>query len=113
GEEKENEWISIINLSGESVNLEGWKLSDMRRKPLVISDVLPAENLLLQPGQAIRIQPVAPVLLSNRSGVITLYEKPNAPNESGRRIDRVHYTREQAKKEGNPIIFNNRWEQTR
>lgn len=112
GEERVNEWISIINLSEEDVSLAGWSLTDMRRAPLQLSDVLQGERLTLQPGEAIRVQPVRPVVLANKSGVIALHEAPSEKFSKGRRIDRVHYTSVQASREGVPIIFNNRWERT-
>lgn len=110
GEERENEWISIINLSDKAVDLTGWTLSDMRREPLNLSSVLSGDRLTLQPGEAVRVQPVEPVILSNKSGVIALHEQPTEQFSQGRRIDRVHYSKAQAAKEGVPIIFNNRWQ---
>lgn len=105
GDERQQEWISIINLSGDAVNLEGWTLSDMKREPLNLSDALKENQRILEPGMAIRIQPVEPLMLSNQGGVIALYEKPTAADKPGRRIDRVHYTSEQANAQGVPIIF--------
>ena len=108
GEERANEWVSIINLSEEEIDLSGWSLSDMRREPLNLSDVLDTDQRILLPGEAIRIQPVEPVILSNRSGVIALHELASANFPQGRRIDRVHYSDKQAQIEGVPIIFNSR-----
>ncbi len=34
GDERDNEWISIINLSDAKVDLKGWTLSDMQRPAL-------------------------------------------------------------------------------
>ena len=112
GYERSNEWISIINLSNDEVDLEGWTLSDMKRKPLNLSQALKPEQRILRPGEAIRVQPVAPLMLSNRGGVITLYDKPTEKMSKGRRIDRVRYTKEQASTEGTPIIFAYRQEQS-
>jgi len=93
GAEKEGEWISIINLSGEPVNLAGWTLSDMRRKSLNLDGTLP-------PGEALRVgPPLASLKLGNKGGVIVLR------NENGDRIDRVRYTPEQGKIEGRPVVF--------
>ncbi|MEL6900354.1 MAG: DNA/RNA non-specific endonuclease [Cyanobacteria bacterium J06606_4] len=110
GDERANEWVSIINLSTEEVDLTGWTLSDMRREPLALSEALEKSDRTLQPGQAVRIQPVEPVILSNRSGVITLYDRPTKKYKKGRRIDRVHYTKEQASREGVPIIFDTQFD---
>ncbi|MEL7051791.1 MAG: endonuclease, partial [Cyanobacteria bacterium J06588_5] len=100
------------NLSREEVDLTGWSLSDMRRDPLNLSDALESGKRVLLPGEAIRIQPVEPVILSNRSGVIALHEPTSENFPKGRRIDRVHYSSQQARREGVPIIFNNRWERS-
>lgn len=108
GDERANEWVSIINLSNGDLDLNGWTLSDMRREPLALSTVLKPEELIIRPGQAVRVQPVAPIILSNRNGVITLYEAPTEAFPKGRRIDRVSYTKEQASQEGVPIIFDTR-----
>lgn len=105
GDERKNEWISIINLSTEAVDLSGWSLSDRVQSSLSLSDALPTEKRTLLPGEAVRVQPVSPVVLGNRSGVIALYEAPTDEFPKGRRIDRVHYTQVQASKEGEPIIF--------
>ena len=105
GDERELEWVSILNLSNEAVNLEGWTLSDTKHEPLQLNQVLSESERILQPGEAVRIQPLSPVMLSNRGGVISLYEQ-QLPNQSkGRRIDRVHYTPEEAEKEGTLVRF--------
>ncbi|MBB4287943.1 lamin tail domain-containing protein [Roseospira goensis] len=93
GDERSGEWISILNLSTEPVDLAGWTLSDTRRPPRALAGVL-------GPGEAVRVQPVRPLMLANsRAGVIELYDG------AGRRIDRVRYTEAQAKAEGRPAIF--------
>lgn len=100
-----NEWVSVINLSADAIDLEGWTLSDMKRKPLNLGKALKPDKRVLGPGEAVRVQPVEPLILSNRGGVITLYDKPTERMSKGRRIDRVRYTKEQASAEGAPIIF--------
>ncbi|MQX38292.1 DNA/RNA non-specific endonuclease [Roseospira navarrensis] len=93
GDERAGEWVSIINLSNHAVDLAGWQLSDTRRPRLGLSGTL-------GPGEAIRVQPIRPLMLANsRAGVIELYD------DTGRRIDRVRYTEAQAKAEGRPAIF--------
>lgn len=93
GAEREGEWISIANLSNETVNLAGWTLSDTLRPRLTLSGTL-------GPGEATRVQPIAPLMLANHEArAIELYD------DAGRRIDRVRYTREQAQAEGRPAIF--------
>ncbi len=110
GDERDNEWISIINLSDAKVDLKGWTLSDMQRPPLSLSKVLTKDERILLPGQAVRVQPVGPVVLSNRNGVIALYDPPSKQFKKGRRIDRVSYSQAQASREGVPIVFNSRQE---
>lgn len=105
GDERENEWISIINLDDKEVDLTGWTISDKRNGILELSTALKKKERVLQPGEAVRIQPVEPVILSNRSGVITLFDQPAKKSKQGRRIDRVHYTKAQASQEGVPIRF--------
>ena len=108
GDERKNEWVSIINLSAEDVDLSGWMLSDKRGGGLNLSDALAACDRTLEPGQAIRIQPIQPLILSNKGGVISLFEPPTERFSQGRRVDRVRYSRGQAKLEGRPIIFHTR-----
>ncbi len=92
GLEREEEWVSIINLTTTAVNLENWKLKDARGHAKTLTGTL-------APGQAMGVKPVAPVTLSNKGGAISLY------NDKGARIDRVAYTEKQAKREGVPIVF--------
>jgi len=106
GSERENEWISIINLGSAAVDLAGWTMSDRIRKPLALSDALPPEKRILLPGEAVRIQPVTPIVLGNRGGVVALYDAPSEEFPQGRRIDRIHYTEDQASQEGVPVVFN-------
>lgn len=105
GDERQNEWISIINLSADNIDLNGWTLSDAKRPPLDLGNVLDANRRILHPGEAVRVQPVEPLMLSNNGGVILLFEKPKSGETQGRRIDRVHYVPEQSKPEGKPIVF--------
>ena len=106
GNEREGEWVSLINLSPQTIDLSGWRLSDGKREPLILNNVL--SDLTLSPGEAVRIQPLNPLMLSNQGGVIVLYEKPTDGQAQGRRIDRVRYTQTQAQPQGVPIVFLNR-----
>lgn len=105
GDEREFEWVSILNLSHEPVNLEGWMLSDTKREPLQLNHVFKESERILQPGEAVRIQPLSPVMLSNRGGVISLYEKPQPDQSKGRRVDRVQYSPKEAEQQGIPVRF--------
>jgi len=105
GDERQNEWVSIINLSADTIDLDGWTLSDSKREPLDLGGAIAPENRILHPGEAVRVQPVEPLMLSNNGGTIMLFEKPTDGVGRGRRIDRVRYTEEQARSEGVPIVF--------
>ncbi len=91
GNEALGEWVSIINLSNDRLNFDGWKLKD------------PQNELSLQgslaPGEAMQVGPLSPIRLSNKGGTISLY------NPSGERIDRVKYPEQPQKFEDKPVIF--------
>ncbi len=106
GKERENEWISIINLSGEEVDLNGWTLTDTMRSPLDIGKVVAAGRRKLKPGEAVSVLPIKPLMLANSGGIIALYAPPENGEEKGKRVDRVKYSEKEAKKEGVPVIFN-------
>ncbi len=99
GDERASEWVSLINLSSEPVNLQDWRLSDMKHEALQLNSILKEEERTLKPGEAVRIQPLSPVMLSNRGGVISLYDGQK------RRVDRVHYTPNEAEREGSIVRF--------
>ena len=101
GDERASEWVSLINLSSEPVNLEGWTLSDTKHDPLQLNSVLQEQQRILEPGEAVRIQPLSPVMLSNRGGVISLYDNQG----KGRRIDRVRYTGRDVEREDFTVRF--------
>ncbi len=105
GDERLEEWVSVINLSSEPINLEGWTLSDTKHEPLQLNSILNQQQRILKPGEAVKIQPLSPVMLSNRGGVISLYDKPQANQSKGRRIDRVHYTSKDAEQEDAIVRF--------
>lgn len=97
GDERAGEWVSIINLTTDDVDLQGWTLGDTKRprKPL---------DGKLGPGEARRIQPLDPLMLANSGGVVELF----APD--GRRVDRVKYGAQKGEREGRPTIFAHRVE---
>ena len=103
GNEREGEWVSLINLSGDVIDLDGWTLSDTKREPLILNNVL--DDLSLSPGESVKIQPLNPLMLSNQGGTIVLYDKGVDGQLKGRRIHRVHYTTQQARAQGVPIRF--------
>ena len=60
---------------------------------------------MLSPGEAVAIKPVRPLILANTGGIIDLHAKPEAEAARGKRVDRVKYTKEDAKRQGVPVIF--------
>ena len=93
GKEADGEWVSIANLTSETVSLDGWKLSDDKRRTKTLTGTI-------GPGESVRIQPLDPVRLANsRDAFIQLVD------DRDRQIDRVPYTRQQAEREGKPIVF--------
>lgn len=93
GPEREGEWVSILNLAAEAQSIDGWKLVDDQRRTKVLSGTI-------GPGEAIRVQPLSPVILANnRTAFIQLL------NDRNQQIDRVPYTKEQAMRQGKPVIF--------
>ena len=91
GDEKLNEWVSIINLSNQRVDFAGWILKDEQ-------DSLTLEGSLA-PGEAMQVAPLSPIELGNKGGLISLY------NRSGERIDRVKYPPQPEETEDKPFIF--------
>jgi len=93
GKETEKEWVSIINLEDKTVDIGGWKLLDKEGRELTL------KPRVLAPGEAVSVQPLSPVRLSNLGGTIILHD------DQGQRIDRIKYTKKEAEIEGHPMIF--------
>jgi endonuclease G len=91
GDEVTSEWVSIINLSNQKVNLEGWKLVDPEADLELKGEINPCE--------AIRFSPLLPIQLGNRGGTISLF------NDKGERIDRIKYPQQTKETEDVPVIF--------
>jgi len=93
GDERQGEWVSIVNLTNERVSIAGWKLIDDKRREKTLAGSI-------GPGEAVRIQPLDPLILANdRAAFIQLID------DESRQIDRVPYSREQAQREGKPVVF--------
>ncbi|MGB6298047.1 MAG: endonuclease, partial [Rivularia sp. (in: cyanobacteria)] len=75
--------------------------SDTKHEALQLNSILKEQQRILQPGEAVRIQPLSPVMLSNRGGVISLYDNQG----KGRRIDRVRYTQRDVEQEDATVRF--------
>ena len=97
GDEREGEWVSLLNLGGETISIEGWSLLDRNRKRLALTGEL-------EPGQARRIEPRGAVQLVNtpdetRPGLIILNDA------AGDQVDRVSYRKQDLPGEGRPLVF--------
>ena len=112
GNERTNEWVSIINLMNIEVDLDGWTLVDSKDRSLDLGTAIDDSQRVLRPGQAVAVQPIAPLMLSNAGGAISLYEKPATVGADGRRVDRVHFTRKEASIEDQVLVFANRLHQS-
>lgn len=88
------ETITLLNISPKRVDLNGWKLMDKNNHALSL-------NLLIEPGDTIRIRLAGSdsPQLSNKGGTIVLND------HEGQMVDQVHYTREQARKQGWSVVF--------
>lgn len=93
GSEPDGEWVSIANLGAKEVSIDDWRLIDDQRRERALAGKI-------GPGEAVRIQPLSPVILANdRNAFIQLID------DDARQIDRVPYTKQQAQRSGTPIVF--------
>ncbi len=100
GDERREEWVSIVNFSGQNLDLSGWMLSDSKRNPLKLYGSL-------RSGESRKIEKLydartnTGVILSNKKGTILLL------NKEGKLVDRVIYSnRNHNIVEGVPVVFN-------
>eukprot|EP00751_Fragilariopsis_kerguelensis_P021060 CAMPEP_0170893632 /NCGR_PEP_ID=MMETSP0734-20130129/42556_1 /TAXON_ID=186038 /ORGANISM="Fragilariopsis kerguelensis, Strain L26-C5" /LENGTH=430 /DNA_ID=CAMNT_0011284203 /DNA_START=203 /DNA_END=1495 /DNA_ORIENTATION=- len=100
GKDSGNEWITIVNRTNKTVNLERWKLVDQKGRELVLSSslLLEEEEAELEAGITTTVQPISPLRLVNSAGSLTLF------NEAGDPVDHVSYTKHQVQ-EGVAIDF--------
>lgn len=97
GNEREREWVSLLNLSGEAVSIDGWTLLDRSRRSHTLSGEI-------QPGEARCIKPMGDIRLVNNPGdaapgLIILND------ENGDQIDRVSYRKKDLPGENKPVVF--------
>jgi len=88
----EVETVTLVNASPDDVDLTGWKLADRNKNQFPLNGPLAS-------GDAVRIKLGPPMQLSNKGGAITLFDS------SGKVVDGVSYTKEQASKPGWSIVF--------
>jgi endonuclease YncB( thermonuclease family) len=93
GTDKDKEVVTLLNLSPQSVSLEGWAIKDREAKQ---GELLTGT---LEPGEVRQVRLSSQVQLGNRGDTITLVD------ESGHIIDQVSYKAEQAAREGWTLVF--------
>ncbi|WP_020587896.1 DUF2278 family protein [Desulfobacter curvatus] len=88
-----HEFVTIINISDQKLNLDGWTILDRNDKAEQITgSVLPGEAFVARLSGA-------GAQLSNKGGTITLLDA------KGLKVDGVAYTKSQAKSQGMPTVF--------
>ena len=99
GSDAGNEWVSLINLGSETIDLTGWVLSDNSDKRVVIDTVVSDPTArVLDPGESIVVKGLEPVKLGNNGDIIKLFDA------DGARIDWVNYTKAMVRS-GKPVVF--------
>jgi hypothetical protein len=88
----EVEYVTLLNTTNQAIDLRGWQLADRDQNKMALSGTVAA-------GETVRVQLVAPVMLPNKGGIITVL------NEDGLRVDGVSYTKAQANNPGWTIKF--------
>ena len=88
----EIETVTLLNVTDGAVDLAGWRLLDRTKNAMPLSGQLAA-------GETLRVTVAAPMVLSNKGGVITLV------NAQGLRIDGVTYTKADAGRPGYSVKF--------
>ena len=87
------ETVYLLNRTNGDISLKGWSLVNTGNQTYQISDDAP-----LAAGE-MRIVAPNGVPLSNKGGTISLLD------DQGRKVDGVSYTKDQAKEEGQLVIF--------
>jgi uncharacterized protein YukJ len=88
----ERETVTLLNRSNRAVSLEGWFLLDRAESKMPLSGEL-------GPGELRTFVVAAPMVLSNKGGLITLV------NSDGLKVDGVSYTKQQARDPGWTVKF--------
>ena len=87
------ETVYLLNRSTQGISLGGWSLLNKRDDAHILS-----VDTWLAPGE-VRPVTMGQTPLSNQGGLISLLD------ERGNKVDGVSYTKEQARKEGELVIF--------
>lgn len=88
----EQETVTILNTSPRPIDLSGWRIADKTKKKMPLNGPIAA-------GATLTIAIVAPVVLSNKGGIISLI------NADGLKVHGVSYTKTQASHPGWTIAF--------
>ena len=94
-DEAAREWVSLINVGATTVDIEGWTITDQRARTHTLAGKI-------EPGTAIRVQPLGNVRLRNNNGSITL------KTASSKRVDRAHWIEADTRNEEVPVVFMDR-----
>jgi uncharacterized protein YukJ len=94
GRDRGHESVTILNISTDSLDLEGWALLDERERRQRLRGTLQPSETLTIPLEGGSLQ------LNNNGGTITLLDA------RGLKADGVAYTAAQAQVEGRPVVFN-------
>ncbi len=88
----EQETITLLNTSPQTVSLNGWVLADKEQHTQPLSgDLAPGATRLLRVAK--------PLELSNQGGLISLLD------DQGMKVDGVSYVKEQARRPGWTLVF--------
>jgi len=88
----EIETVTLLNVTPRRVDLAGWKLLDRNKAATPLSGSI-------EPGETKRVTVAAPMVLSNKGGVISLI------NSDGLRVDGVTYSKADASLPGYSVKF--------
>lgn len=88
----EVETVTLLNVTGQRIDLAGWKLLDRNKAATPLSGPI-------EPGETRRFKVTAPMVLSNKGGVISVL------NSDGLRVDGVTYSKADASLPGYSVKF--------
>ncbi|MEA5599291.1 DUF2278 family protein [Rivularia sp. UHCC 0363] len=93
GSDRNSETVTLINTSTDKVDLSGWSLTDYDQRKHHL-------NGAINPGEVLQVPLLTnSISLDNKGGTLTLLDK------QGIKIDGVYYTKEDAQKQGQTVVF--------
>lgn len=98
GRDAGNEWVSLINLGSDTIDVSNWVLKDNHGDVKLTQQSVNGQSMTLLPGMACVVTDLGGIRLSNKKDVISLFD------QDGARIDRVDYQAHMVR-EGEPILF--------